>query len=430
MNSPTPLRLADLALAALIFITALLPRLAIAQAYNEPLDGEERLYNRYAVPWAKGEGATPREKALPWHPFGSFTHRPPGYALFLGVIYRLAGSENFAAVRTVQAWLDASSAAGIYVLALLLFAGLAGRFIGVASRTVGLAAGLATARYDFLMQFVARLLSESFFLWLSLAFLIVALVAVRRQRPAWSLLGGYVLGLANLTRPFLLPAAPGYLLWLAIAPQLDRRRRHVALAALGLVLAIGPVTLRNWQFHHQFILISTNSGFTLFKSLSEVEGLRDPAALGTQEEVEALGLGEVAEQAEYRRRALDYMRTHPRDLPAIFARKAEVLLAAKGGFKISHVLMVTPDDEWLYPLALLGACLSLLIRPGKAWHPRLLVVGVIASQYLVSLLANAEVRYRVPIVPLLLVLAAWAAWGLVDAGASFVSARRQAGATV
>ena len=92
-------------------------------------------------------------------------------------------------------------------------------------------------------------------------------------------------------------------------------------------------------------------------------------------------------------------------------RKVEVLLAAKGGYTISHVLVVTPMDEWLYPLVLLGAGLSLFVRPRRAWHGRLLLWIVIVSQVLVCLLANAEARYRLPLMPFLALLAAWALWG-------------------
>ncbi len=73
--------------------------------------------------------------------------------------------------------------------------------------------------------------------------------------------------------------------------------------------------------------------------------------------------------------------------------------------------MATPDDEWFYPLVLVGTALGLVVRPRWMWHPRLLIYGAIANQVLVCLLANAETRYRVPIVPLLALLAAWGCGG-------------------
>ncbi len=399
--------LLDLALLAVLALAAWGPRQEAASTYTEPLQSEERLYNRYAGPWARGEGAAPREKDFPWHPLGSFTHRPPGYALFVGAVYRLAGVENFGAVRQAQAVLDLWSVLWLYVLGALLFRGLVGR-------AVGFTAALAMARYDFLYLHVARLLSETLFIWLMLLSLVVALLAARRRSWAWMLAAGYLLGWANLVRPFLLPAALGFVAWAVIPAGLTRRWRHGLAAVLGLGLAIAPVTWRNWQFHGQFIPISTNSGYTLFKSISEVEGLSAPGDLGAEEQVDALSLGEVAEQAEFRRRALAYLRQHPEDWAKIYGRKLEMLLADAGGHKISHVLMVTPTDEWLYHLVLVGALASLVVRPRVAWHGRLLLWLFIASQVLVCLLANAEVRYRLPLVPLLALLAAWSLWGLAE----------------
>jgi hypothetical protein len=376
--------------------------------------------------------------------------------LFLGSVYRAAGIENFAAVRLLQAWMDAASVLLVFGIGSLIFGGWAGR-------AVGFTAGLAMAQYDFLMLFVARLLSETLYTFLCLIFVILALLALRwgygatssaldsggdpsgpdpgavgsrlagshsvesrlaravrrlprgKLAPALTLGAAIALGLANITRPFMIFVLPGYLLWLVLAPRLPRRRAHLVMACLGMLLTVAPVTLRNWQFHQRFILISTNSGFTLYKSLTEAEGLEAPEEIRSEESIDALGLGEVAEQATFRQAALDYMRAHPADVPKIYSRKLRMLWDAKGGHRISHELMVTPDDEWLYHLVLIGALLSWLIRPRFAWHPRLLLTGSIASQYLVSLIANAEVRYRLPIAPLLAILAAWLLWGLVGA---------------
>jgi uncharacterized membrane protein YhaH (DUF805 family) len=314
--------------------------------------------------------------------------------------------ENFAAVRLAQAALDTSSVLLVYLAGLLLFGGVAGR-------VVGFGAALATARYDFLYLHVARILSETLYVWLCLLVLVVALGAARRRSLALTFLAAYLLGWANLVRPFLLLAIPAFILWVLVMPGATRRWRFGLVATVGLLLAIAPVTWRNWQFHHAFIPISTNSGFTLYQSLADVEGLSAPEELVNKDVVEAMELGELAESDEFRRRALAYMQRHPGDLPKILARKVEVLLAAKGGYKVSHELMVTPVDEWLYPLVLLGALLSLAVRPRVAWHGRLLIWLLIASQVAVCLLANAEARYRMPLVPLLALLAMWAVWGSV-----------------
>jgi len=396
--TPRQRRLLDLAAVLLIVALGLGPRLDVARSYSLPPQAEEELYNRYAVPWSQGQGAEPREKAFPWHPLGSFTHRPPGYALFVGLVYRVAGAENWLAVRLTQAWIDTASLLLVFALGILVYGGWAGR-------AAGLSTALLMARYDFLLLFVGRLLSETVYLFLCLAFLVLAFMALGRRQPRLSLAAGYLLGWANLTRPFVIFLVPGYLLWLLVAPHLEHRRRHLLLAFLGVTLAIGPVTWRNWQFHGRFIPISSNGGFTLYNSIAKVEGLSAPEDLPTEASIDARELGELAEQAAFRDAALTYMRRHPEDLPRIFARKVRVLLAAKAGHKVSHELMSTPDDPWLYPLVLGGALLSLLLRPRWRWHPRLLLLLAIGSQLAICLITNTEARYRVPIVPLFTLLA-------------------------
>ena len=413
MTNTKALLILDVILCGVIFVFAVLPRLELAASYDEAPQSEEELYNRYAVPWAQGEGAEPREKFLPWHPLGSFTHRPPAYVLFVGSIYRFAGIENFAAVRNTQALMDASSMVLLYVLGVLVFGGLTGRF-------TGLTAALGVASYDFIALFVTRLLSETLFIFLMMLSIVLALAALRRKTTVLTFLAAFVLGWSNLTRPFLLFMLPGYVLWLAIAPQypehtwIENKRKHVVAALLGMALALVPVMVRNWQFHDQFIFMSTNSGFTLYHSLTDVEGLTAPEALGTKDEVKALDLPETEEAAEFRRRAVDYLVEHPEDWVKIMRRKVVVLLAAKDGHKISHVLMNTPDDSWFYPLVLIGGLLGIFVRPLLHLHARLLIYGYILSQVLVSLMANAEVRYRVPVIPLLALMGAWVIWGSAD----------------
>jgi hypothetical protein len=291
----------------------------------------------------------------------------------------------------------------------------------------GASAGLVMARYDFILMFTARLLSETLFTWLMLGALVVAVVAARRGSALLTFLAAVLMGAANITRPFLLFLLPAYFLWILIAPGRQRgdaprsglfawrsRRGQAAAALLGMLLSIGSVTLRNYQFHGQFVLISTNGGYTLWNGLKNVEGLTAPEELGTEDDVKNMDLGEIATAAEFQRRAVTYLRRHPGDLIVVMRRRIRILLAAKGGYKISHVLMVTPDDERIYPWALVLAALGLFVRPRRGWHPRLLILAAIGSQVAISLAANAEVRYRVPIVPLLLILAAWAVWGSAE----------------
>ena len=86
-------------------------------------------------------------------------------------------------------------------------------------------------------------------------------------------LAGLFLGLAAICRPNLLLLSPLYLLWIAVGEQgrkpmeALRGLRPYALALvlmLGTVVAIGPVTLRNYKATGEFILITSSGGLNFY----------------------------------------------------------------------------------------------------------------------------------------------------------------------
>lgn len=392
-------RVLDIALALLVFVVALVPRVQAAQSYDTPIQSEERLYDRYAWPWSQGEGAEPREKAFPWHPLGSFTHRPPLYVLFMGTIYYFEG-RDFEAVRMAQAVVGALIAALTFVM---------GRQF--ANRWVGLAAAIIVAQYSFLIEFVTRLMSETLFVFLMMAAL--ALLLWARNGRLWLLFAAsVVLGLANLTRPvLLLPFLLFLVIWLWFIPGF-RRRPLAALVVLGLglLLTIGPVVVRNYQFHGKLVLISSNSGFTFYHGIDRTDGLTDPAFLRSKEEIQDLGLGELEEQALFRQIAIQYLQRYPQDIPRILSTQVEEFTAALQGYKVSDVVMPTPEDPILWPLLGWGTLLSLLLFPRRVFHARSLLYLTILAQVLMGLVFHMEVRYRLPLVPLMALLTCWVAW--------------------
>lgn len=402
LRHPWAGRLLDVALAMIIFVVALGPRLDIARSYDTPIQSEERLYDRYAWPWAQGEGAEPREKPFPWHPLGSFTHRPPLYSLFVGAVYRLEG-HDFQAVRLAQALLGALTCVLTFIV---------GRQVG--NRWVGLGAGLFLANYSFLIGFTARLMSETLFIFLMMAALALLLWA-RNGSLGALFAASLVMGLANLTRPvMLLPFLVFLVVWLWFIPGFRRRPLHALVAlGLGLLLTIGPVVVRNYQFHGRLVLISSNSGFTFYHGLARTPTLTDPAFLQTKEAIQDLGLGELEEQAVFRQIAVQYLQRYPQDIPAILWTQWEEFLVANQGYKVSDIVIPAPEDPIVWPLIGWGAILSLFLFPRRQFHPRALLYITILAQVLMGLIFHMEVRYRLPLVPLHMILTCWLAWNVV-----------------
>lgn len=389
----------DICLAVVIFFVALAPRVAVVQAYAEEPQSEERLYDRYAWPWAQGLGTEPRETPFPWHPLGSFTHRPPAYGLVLGMTYRLFG-HDFEAARMVQAVIGAMACVLTFVI---------GRM--VANRWVGLAAAIVVAEYSFLIGFSARLMSEPLFILLMLLMVALLLWARQSGRLLILLAACYVLGWANLTRGvLLLPFIPLLVGWLWFIPAFRRRFwLTLGVVGLGLLLSIGPITLRNYQFHGRFLLISSNGGQAFYHGLDTIPGLSAPDELPSLDDVKGMQLAELDEDVMFRNLKLAYLTRHPSDILPILQYQSEEFLSAAQGHKVSAVVISTPEDPLLWPLLLLGGLLSIVLIP-NAYQKRALLYIVIVSLITMDFAFHMETRFRLPLAPLLAVLSCWAVW--------------------
>jgi 4-amino-4-deoxy-L-arabinose transferase-like glycosyltransferase len=182
-----------------------------------------------------GYDAIARGLTGPAHVYDN-TWFPPGYPLFLAVIYGVFGP-SLAAVRIVQACLSAATCLVAYAIARDAFGKRAGQITGV-----------LLALYPGHIYMAWRLMAETLFtLLLALAVLAAQravardgppAVARERGRRAWLAAGaGLALGVATLVKSNLIVLAPLLLLWLAFAMPRPGRRRAAALAAMAAMAA-------------------------------------------------------------------------------------------------------------------------------------------------------------------------------------------------
>ncbi|HWX23458.1 MAG TPA: hypothetical protein VN083_00385, partial [Vicinamibacteria bacterium] len=211
---------------------------------------------------------------FPPHPDPSQTGllaRPPGYALFLSLVYRGLGRSFFVA-QLVQNGLNA--------LAVLLVILLGVRLAGEAA---GLLAGLLMALSPHL-AFCSNLLLPDALCPLVLLLGVTSLVLASPGSRAFAgllLLGGALLGAAAWLRPNMSLTAPLLAVSLAVLLRLrGRKALPLALVPLGAVLAVGPITLRNYVIFREFVPISTNGGITLWEGVADAGGQRYGARRG------------------------------------------------------------------------------------------------------------------------------------------------------
>lgn len=381
-------------------------QMASSPLYDEPaVDG--MTYVAHAEALAAGDWLG-RDRPAFW--------QPPLYPYVLGLIRAVFPDSFFHAVRWIQALWGALACALTCLLGTRLF-----------SARVGLAAGLTASLCGPLIYFDAEILPASLATVLGLSGLLLLLRAVRREAPRAFFPTGVVYGLAALTVPTVLGFSLLAAVWIAWKGP---SARAALVFLLGIAAVVLPVAWRNYAVGGEPVLISYNSGvnFYIGNSADHERLVRirpgwewddlvgEPVAAGIEPRSDR--------SAWFWNQALEYMREEPLDYLALQARKGLRLLNGheegrnQGIYYWRHYSGVLAATLWkrvvaspfgvIAPLAVLGLVLAV--------HRRGLdPVALFVLAYAAGIVAFfPAARYRAPMLPVLLVLAAHAGWWLWD----------------
>jgi len=370
--------------------------------------------------------------------------RPPGYPYVLALIYRLSGG-SYLAPRVLQ------MAVGLVNVLLLFVLGRA-----VFGRAVGLIAAALMAVYWAFIYFEGELNSPVFVVFLALLLLHVMRLWRANAGVGWGLAAGVVLGLMALIRPNALLVGGAVVLWfgwVALRRRLGWRRFVLsgAVFVLGCAAAIAPAIIRNYAVAREFILVSYYGGVNAYignnpratgtspkiPDLREIAGLDDWNCFNYPRVVRGLGrtLGNkdmtFGQASRYfYGRALDFVAHHPLEAAALTGRKALLFWGPKeiSDSKVVHFeKRYAPALRYLpgFPLALAGFIVgvALWLRDrrqgtdddgGARFDVALAAVLFILAYFASVLPFFISGRYRVPVVPFLLLFAAYAVWRVFE----------------
>ena len=181
---------------------------------------------------------------LAGQPFNSDLHYPPGYAVFLAAVLRVADLDT-AAVTFVQHGLGLLTGVLVYFLGRRLVGPLA-----------GLAAALLTVLDRELATYEHVVMTEALFTCLLVGAIGLLVLAVARYPWPAATGFGLLLGLATLVRPVSLPL-PLLLLLVPAAVSVGQRLRLTGSAVLGAAVLLLPVMLWNARTYGQFALTAS-----------------------------------------------------------------------------------------------------------------------------------------------------------------------------
>ncbi len=344
-----------------------------------------------------------------YHPLGSDTYHPPGYYYFLAAIYGLLG-HSYLAVRLVQAMLDTLTCLLIYSLAKEAF-----------GATAGLLAGFIAAVYPPLIFYTGVLLTETLttFLLAAAVRCLLSFARIEQRRRDISLaLAGLLLGLTIITRSVFLVSVPLVLVWLVILLKgLQGWSSTMRLALwflMPIVLVIAPITIRNWQIHGRLVLISTNGGVNFFLAHGGTEQAKNEVRNLPPEwsEGEITGVSsrtQPEEEAYFYQLGWKYLRGHILPTLRSLPGKLRSMYWASDYWPARPAQLGILDavDNVMWRIGILPlSMLSLPLLRGRELRRALLFALLILSTLAIPLVFWAQPRFRVPVVPSFIVLAA------------------------
>jgi 4-amino-4-deoxy-L-arabinose transferase-like glycosyltransferase len=358
---------------------------------------------------------------------GPTAFRPPLFPLALAGVYKVVGTgsakSRWEAGRIMEAVLGAVAVGLICLIALRLW-----------GLRVGIAAGALAAIYPPLVLAGSSLLSESLFIPLELGAVLSALA--HRDSPhrwRWAIASGVLAGLAALTRgngvALALPLV--FLVWSERPRRTWHSLRAPAAMLAACVLTIAPWAIRNQIVLHQFVPVTTETGFALagtYNWAAQHDHAYPDLWLPPVTQLHTIfaahpTANEAQVSSHLTTMALHYVRAHPGSVPATVYWNTVRLLNLTGsgverafaggeGYPVWLAVASVYAFWVLLALALVGAIRGAARRaPLALWACPLVIV-------LTTVPLLGLTRYRAPIDPFLLPLAAAALLALWPARAS------------
>jgi len=353
----------------------------------------------------------------PWSGFPT-AYYPPGYPWFLGVITWVGQpftDDLPVLIAMVQAVLGAVS--------VVLAAQVARRLAG--SRG-GVVAAFGMALYPNLVFHSGAILGETLYISLFLAFLVMALGRSWPEdlSPVRGLVAGVVLGLAIMVRPISLAVLPIVVIawWMSVA-DLRRAMRLAVLLSSGVALCIVPWTVRNYIRMNDLVLLSTNTGDNLcIGHAPDATGAfsAEPWCATDHRFLDGPS-AEVGADREKTARAIDEIIEHPGREPWLIWRRFWFMWIRDGdhdgviavqSYRLDPFL-VGPTEARLaraadlsYWLVGVTGVIGLVGMARRRRPEDVLLVGSAVMTAVVPLAFFGDSRFKVPVIPLLIIAAA------------------------
>ncbi len=324
-----------------------------------------------------------------------YATRPPLTPLALAAVYLVFGPHLLAG-QLLLACVGALSVVALYLLGARIF-----------SEQVGIVAAVLAALYPFFVFLSAVPLTENLAI---LLYTILALCLTKSDRahtPKHAAVTGCVLGLAALNRPQIL----GFIPLLAVLPLVEtvqpwaQRLRWLGVTVACTAAVAAPWVIRNHSALGGWFPISLQGGSALYQgnnpytqtALSRLEagarGWYNDPRYGT----ELAGLAPLEGDRKQFHLAMAFVREHPAETLRYSAQKVTIFFSAY------HDIVARASWYPVFAASLLG-----FLWTAKRWRQLLPILLLILQTVLTAAIFTSMPRFRAPVEPLFLLMAAFA----------------------
>jgi len=392
---------------AAIVVVAFVMRLAageiIGGGLSSPYKEDENDYAGLATRVVQGLGFTNKDGA-------PTSYRTPGLPLLLAMPISLVGPDILV-MRVFMALVGSLLVPACYLL---------GRAATDSQRAGWIAAVVAAVFPTWvipsssLLSDVPTTVSITFMTWMLIE-------GYRRESLAWIGGAGILWAISTLIRPVCLAYAAGIVPWLLLMMRDWRMRIATVMTAIVCGACIlAPWTIRNRLVHGRFVLTSTTGGIELYKAnnpdatgILAIDHEHFEASLSRRYPVNRYP-NEAVRSNLFQVDAVDFIRNNPsRFAHLCFVRFVQFWKAYSPRVALSNNVVMMASFGLALPLFVVQV-IRLAWRPG----PEMLFLFMILSQTGLHMVFPSIVRYRMPIEPLIILMAITGGlWTLAHCGA-------------
>ncbi|MBB29366.1 MAG: hypothetical protein CME25_10760 [Gemmatimonadetes bacterium] len=378
---------------------------------NKLLQSDAQVYHILASNLVAGRGYTDAREA----PFAPTRIRTPGYPSFIALVYLLFGTDH-RVLLVAQSVLGALSAYFVFLLGARLF-----------DSRAGLLGAAMVALYPALIYYDTRVLREGLAASVLTLTVLLAVYNNQNRKPFPLLITGALLTLLSLSKPeFILLYAP--VVFLLVRPLRNLRAilKPALLVALPIVVVWSAWTARNYTTFGSLSPVTVGLGSTIWfgSRWAEIGGedrkQKDYLHLNVKTRDRIRDIRSSSDESKIEKTFMQLLLKDLADKPGWFAsmvlKKGYLFWKDANGTKkmlpAIHPTAATLVN--LYYYLLLGLAITALALSAKSREWVLPVASVIGTFMITYALLHVRNRYRVPVLPLTLLLSAGGFWILFD----------------